>query len=269
MSERQGGRGSASDQLERRNLIADRVVARGSATVEDLANAMGVSVMTIYRDVAALEEAGLVQRNRGTVSALATGLHEASASFRLGQNVPQKRALGEAVARHVSPGMSLMIDDSTSGVWALRAMAGLTPLTVITNSLLVAREVEHSTGVRLLVAGGSYEAWAESLMGSATVGMIHDLRADVAVISASGISEGRCFHPHSDASQIKQAMLASSRTRYLILDHTKFRRRALHAFASLTDFDVVFTDDGIDDGVRQRLDDLGVPLEVVPVRDDA
>lgn len=262
MSERHTGRGSASDQQERRLMIAERVVARGTVTVDELASAAGVSAMTIYRDVAALEEAGIVQRGRGTVSAMATGLHEASASFRLDQNVALKQALGHAVAQRINPGMALMLDDSTSGVWALRAL-DVTPLTVITNSLLVAREVGHSSGVRLIVAGGTYQPWAESLMGSATVAQLGELRADVAILSASGIADGRCFHPHEDASQIKRQMMASARRRFLILDHTKFARRALYSFAALTEFDTVFTDDGVDENMRRALTETGVPLEVV------
>ena len=93
--------------------------------------------------------------------------------------------------------------------------------------------------------------------------MIAAIRADIAIMSASGITDGRCFHPHENASQIKQAMMASSKTRYLILDHTKFTRRALHSFAALADFDLVFTDDRIDENLRRTLTEMGVRMEVV------
>ena len=58
-------------------------------------------------------------------------------------------------------------------------------------------------------------------------------------MSASGIVGKRCQHPYENAVQVKQAMIASSTNRYLLLDHTKFARKALYTFAEITDFDAV------------------------------
>lgn len=256
------GRGSQSAQRARHQAIAEAVIKRGSLRVEDLVQATGVSLMTIYRDVAALEEAGIVQRQRGQVLAVASSLQEASAGFRLEQNAEVKASMAAVLAPLVKPGSSLMLDDSTSGVWLLRALEDVSPLTVVTNSLLVAQEVERRDDLRLIVAGGEYQAWAQALMGPTTVQMLAGMHADMCVLSASGVVDGNCMHPYDDVVSVKQAMLSAAATKVLMLDHTKFRRQALHSFARLADFDVVVVDAQTSPESRQRLLDLGVQVLV-------
>lgn len=256
------GRGSQSAQRARHQAIAEAVIKRGSLRVEDLVQATGVSLMTVYRDVAALEEAGIVQRQRGQVLAVASSLQEASAGFRLEQNAEVKASMAAVLAPLVKPGSSLMLDDSTSGVWLLRALEDVSPLTVVTNSLLVAQEVERRDDLRLIVAGGEYQAWAQALMGPTTVQTLSSMNADMCVLSASGVVDGNCMHPYGDVVSVKQAMLAAAATKVLMLDHTKFRRQALHSFARLADFDVVVVDAQTPQESRQELQDLGVQVLV-------
>ncbi|MCB0890422.1 MAG: DeoR/GlpR transcriptional regulator, partial [Propionibacteriaceae bacterium] len=85
-------------------------------------------------------------------------------------------------------------------------------------------------------------AWAEAMLGQNTTDVIAGIRADYCLMSASGISDLQCFHPYEDCVQVKRAMMASSAESILLLDHTKLNRRALHTFASMTDFDQVIVD---------------------------
>lgn len=269
MSTGRTGRGSADDQRRRRVTIADLVVKQGTVAVDDIVQATGVSPMTVYRDLAALQDAGVVLRQRGQVSAMATGLHEAGASFRLNQNVQAKQEVAAAAARLIRPGSSIMLDDSTSGVWLVQALDDCVPVTVITNSMLVAGTVERRAGFRLIVTGGEFQPWAESLMGNWATGAVGRIRADYCAISASGLSEdGHCFHPYEDVADVKWAMIAAAQTRLLLLDHTKFRRRALHSFGRIQDFDVVVVDSATPDADLAHLRGLGARVEVAaPVED--
>ncbi|MEL4504918.1 DeoR/GlpR family DNA-binding transcription regulator [Luteococcus sp. H138] len=257
-----GGRGSLSAQRARHQAIAEAVIKRGSIKVDALAAATGVSLMTIYRDVAALEEAGIVQRQRGQVLAVAGSLQEAAAGFRLEQNADVKGAMAAVLAPLVKPGSSLILDDSTSGVWLLRALDVVSPLTVVTNSLLVAQEVERRDDLRLIVAGGEYQPWAQALMGPTTVATLEAMHADLCVLSASGVVDDHCMHPYEDVVSVKKAMLAAASTKVLMLDHTKFKRQALHSFAHLRDFDIIVVDARTPLETRRRLEAMGVRVLV-------
>lgn len=246
----------------RQFAIAEAVVRAGSVSVEDLVELTGVSAMTIYRDLASLEASGVLQRHRGRVVAVANGLHEADATFRLEQSSADKQAVAELAGGLVAAGSSIMLDDSTSGVWLLRSLAEHTPLTVVTNSLLIAKEVISNSSDKLVVAGGEYQSWAQSLMGPAAVRMIRAMHADLCFLSASGIFDAGCYHPYEEVVEVKRAMLESAETRVLLLDHTKFGRRALFKFADLTEFDHVVVDAHTPRDTLTRLADLGVHLLV-------
>lgn len=254
------GRGSAGALRERRMTIAERVVKNGSASVDELVELTGVSAMTVYRDIEALEEAGVLLRHRGQVTAVATGLNEIAASIRVNQNAELKQEVARVVAERIRPGSSIMVDDSTTALWVLR-MLDVVPITVVTNSMLVARELERRSGVRLFVTGGEYQVWAEAMLGQNTTDVIAGIRADYCLVSASGISDLQCFHPYEDCVQVKRAMMASSAESILLLDHTKLNRRALHTFASMTDFDLVIVDAETPAALIAELRDRGVRIE--------
>lgn len=255
---------TAAGQHSRHQLIAEHVLAHGSVHIEDLVRITGVSLMTVYRDLAALEQAGILQRNRGQVNAVATSLNEADAGFRLQQNPEAKKAMAAILAPRIKPGSSVMIDDSTSAIWVLRALRHVHPLTIITNSLLAAAEVEEIEGARLFVAGGEYESWAHSTMGPSTVEMINGWQADFCVLSASGIAGSRCLHPYENATMVKKAMVKNSTTKILLLDHTKFARRALHTFAELGEFDIIVVDQPTPKETREQLSQYGAEVMVGP-----
>lgn len=257
-----GGRASADAVRQRRRRIAELVAKRGTMGVDDIVAETGVSPMTAYRDIEALEDEGLIVRQqRGLVAATASRLSEVSAALRLEQHAAEKAEMAVAAAKLIRPGSSVLVDDSTSAVWVLREL-GSVPLTVVTNSLLLARELARTPSTRLLVTGGEYQPWAESLLGKTTLDMIAGVRADYCLLSASGISDDLCFHPYEDVAQVKRAMIASAEQPILLLDHTKLQRRALHRFAALADFADVVVDAAMPAADVEHLRDLGVRVDV-------
>ncbi|MEA5651724.1 MAG: DeoR/GlpR family DNA-binding transcription regulator [Cutibacterium granulosum] len=250
----------------RQLAIAQAVIRAGSVSIDELVDFTGVSVMTIYRDLGVLEECGVVQRHRGQVFAVASGLHEADAEFRLEQSSVEKRAVAAKAAELINTGTSIMLDDSTSAVWVLRALADPSSVTVVTNSLLVAREVtERLHSDRLFVTGGEYQAWAHALMGPAAVSSIRSMHAEVCIVSASGISGKGCYHPYREVVEVKRAMIDSAETSVLLLDHTKFDRRALFKFAELREFDHVVVDERTPSTTLQQLAEWGVSVTIAPL----
>ncbi|WP_130864936.1 DeoR/GlpR family DNA-binding transcription regulator [Acidipropionibacterium timonense] len=247
----------------RQLAIAQAVIRNGSASIDELVALTGVSAMTVYRDLTSLEDSGVLQRHRGLVVAVASGLHEADAEFRLEQSSAEKRAVAACAGQLIGAGSSIMLDDSTSAVWVLRSLPDLSAVTVVTNSLLVAREVtDVARSERLVVTGGEYQAWAHALMGPAAVRTIRSMHADTCIVSASGIFETGCYHPYQEVVEVKRAMLDSAESKVLLLDHTKFNRRALFKFADLQEFDHVIVDALTPATVITHLEGLGVQVTV-------
>lgn len=231
-------------QLVRRQLMAETVMAEGSLRIEDLTERFGISLMTAHRDVDDLVNRGIFRKTRGIVSAAPTSLIETSESYRVNRQSSQKRDLAEAAMRFVEPGQSIFLDDSTTILQMASHLPAKVPLTAITNSLNVMNELRDVRDLTLLGLGGQFNSWCNAFMGPITTHEIRRLRADTAFLSMSAITDDVVFHQSAEMVEIKRAMFESAAKRILLADHTKFGRRALHAFAALSEFDVVIVDEG-------------------------
>ena len=107
----------------RQRQIADRVVEQGSCSPQELAAEFGVSIMTIHRDLEQLERRGIVRRFHGGVTAQPSGVFESQMSYRMMTRTKEKSAIAAAALRHVEPGMSLLLDDSTTVMHMIKGLA--------------------------------------------------------------------------------------------------------------------------------------------------
>lgn len=229
-------------QQDRRRRITELVMTEGALHVDDLVSTVGASAMTVYRDLADLESQGLVHRHRGQVSAASSLLYEAASEYRMQQNVAEKQELAEAALDLVEPGHALVLDDSTTGVHLAKRLPEKAPLTVVTNHRGVFGELADKQGVHLIGIGGDYLPWADAFVGGVAIDAVRAIRVDLAVMSVSAVTDGICCYPHQEMVQLKKAMVESASSSVLYVDHTKFRRRALHAVAPAENFGIVLVD---------------------------
>ncbi|MGH3952081.1 MAG: DeoR/GlpR family DNA-binding transcription regulator, partial [Pseudonocardiaceae bacterium] len=229
--------GRVSRQRERQSAIAADVMADGSVRIEALAEKHGISLMTTHRDLDALVSRGVIRKTRGMATALSSSLVEASDLFRRGLQHAEKAALARAACAFIEPGHALILDDSTTTRHLVPSLSDKTPLTVITNYLPVIEDLNGEPDITLIALGGQFYPWANSFMGHVTVKTTRDVRADLFIMSTSAITDDACFHQMQETVDTKRAMFDSAATRVLLVDHTKFARRALHALAALAEFD--------------------------------
>jgi DeoR/GlpR family transcriptional regulator of sugar metabolism len=255
--------GRLSRQRARQRAIAADVMADGSVRIETLAEKYGISLMTAHRDLDALVARGIVRKTRGMVTALSSSLVEASYLFRRGLRHAEKAALARAAYDLIEPGHAVILDDSTTTLHLVPMLADKAPLTVITNFLPIVEGLSGEPDITLIALGGQFHPWASSFMGHMTVSAIRDLRADIVIMSTSAITDDICFHQTQETVDTKRAMLDSAATRVLIVDHSKFERRALHALTPLADFDHVIVDWGTPEEHVIRLEHKGVNVSVV------
>lgn len=256
------GEARTPSQAERQDLITEAVLSAGSIRIDELIQRFGVSRMTMHRDLETLEARGMLRRSRGTVTAVASSLFEASTEYRARQNITEKEAIAEVAAGFVTPGEAVILDDSTTGLMLAQRLTALQPLTVITNFGRVIKKLEGRQGITLITTGGEYFQLCDAYRGAITLNALHNLHADTYFMSTPAITNGMCYHPHQDLILVKKAMFNAARRRVLIVDHTKFQRTALHAMAAIEDFDVVIVDSGIDPSDLQMLHQTGVEVAV-------
>jgi DeoR/GlpR family transcriptional regulator of sugar metabolism len=258
-------RGAERKTEARQRLITERVVANGSCTAQELAAEFGVSIMTIHRDLHVLERRGVVRKFHGGVTAQPSGVFESQLSYRLMSRSEEKTAIAGAALRYVEPGMSIMLDDSTTVLHMIPGLEECAPLHVATTFLVGLRRLaDLAAGCELTVIalGGVYDVPHDSFVGMQCLEQIAGIRADALFMSTSAVSVAEAFHQEERIVALKRAMLHAATKKYLLVDHTKIGRVALHRIAPLEQFDLIITDPGIDPSVLATWDAHGIRYEV-------
>ncbi|MCF8526643.1 MAG: DeoR/GlpR family DNA-binding transcription regulator [Candidatus Nanopelagicales bacterium] len=261
-----GGRSSGRKADSRQREITERIVERGSCTAQELSAEFGVSIMTIHRDLDELQRRGIVRKFHGGVTAQPSGVFEARMSHRMTSRIEEKSRIAQVALEYVEPGMSVILDDSTTILHMIPGLAQCTPLYVATPFLEGMRrlaELDEDNGLRVIGIGGRYDPLHDSFVGSQAVDQINEIRADALFLSTSSISEKEAFHQEEHVMTLKRAMIQAATKRYLLTDHTKLGRVALHRIAPLTEFDLIITDAQADPQVLGAWDEAGIAYRVV------
>ncbi|MCE0505843.1 DeoR/GlpR family DNA-binding transcription regulator [Roseivivax sp. GX 12232] len=245
---------------DRRQEIVELLVDLGSASLDDLSRQFGVSKMTIHRDLDELEQEGLLRKMRGGATIEASGQFESDFRYRMRSAGEEKRQIAERAARFLEPGMSVMVDDGSTSQQILSALIELRPLTVITNNHALIEGLAGTSGIELVALGGTYSRKFNGFFGVVTLTALTNLRADVALLSTSAIDGHTAFHQDQEVLEVKRRMIACSARSYLMADHGKFGRTALHYVTDLDAFDGVVTSSALPEPRAAALRDRGIAL---------
>ena len=248
----------------RQRRISELVLERGSMSAQDLVDEFGVSLMTVHRDLDELEKRGMLRKARGGVTAQPSSVFESLMPYRLTAMVEQKRRLAEHALRFVEPGMSLMLDDSTTVLKMIPGLAEISPLHIATNFLAGLKQLAELPDAKVIAIGGHYDPAHDSFQGIQAIEAIEALQTDAFFMSTSAISATHAYHQEERIVAFKRAMMSSSTKRYLLVDSSKLDRVAMHRVAPLSDFDCVLIDSGADPHALDALHHAGVTVEVVP-----
>lgn len=251
-------------QRERHDLIRRRVLADGTVGIDELARNFGVSAMTIHRDLDTLQSAGWLRKIRGGASAEPSALFHGDLRHRLNALPGQKRAIARAAAPLVQPGQSVLLDESTTGLYLSELLPERGPLTVIANFEPVISGLAGNQNVDLISLGGRYYPALHAFLGMRTVEACQSLSVDHFFMSSTAVTDGAVYHLSQEVVQLKRVAMAVARNKVLLVDHDKFRQSALHRLAPVTAFDLVVVDEQIDPAELARLADLGVEVRVAP-----
>ncbi|GAA2812180.1 DeoR/GlpR family DNA-binding transcription regulator [Saccharopolyspora taberi] len=249
---------------QRRQDVLRHVVDRGQVRIDHLAERFQVSLMTMHRDLDDLAARRMLRKLRGRVEAFPSLTMETATRFRIGLHVPEKEAISAAVADEVRPGSTVLLDDSSTLFPLARLLTSVDGLTVVTNSVTIAQIM---SGSDVVLVGGRYRGEFDSCTGPDVLRALSRLRADIAFMSVTTITEGRLFHPIQDYAEIKEALHGSARRTLLLADHSKFGKTATYAHGDVGSFDLVVTDDGTPQHELDAIRAFGTGVRVVTTGD--
>lgn len=241
--------------------LIDVVRARGSVSVEQLSEELGVTLQTVRRDVQRLAEAGTLSRFHGGVRVPSSTIENIAHTQRQGLHADGKARIARTVAAQVPNNCSLILNIGTTTEAIAEALLQHTGLRVITNNLNVAAILSRNADFEVIVAGGVVRPRDRGIVGEAAVDFIRQFKVDIAIIGISGIeSDGSLRDYDFREVKVTQTIIGHAREVWLAADASKFNRPAMVQAAKLAQIDILFTDAAPPDPFLALLDDADVRL---------
>lgn len=256
----------------RRELIVDLVRKSGAARVSELTQELGVSDMTIRRDLDVLARQGLVAKVYG--GATATSTYEPGFEAKSLVEQTEKVAIAREAARLVEPGAAVGLSAGTT-TWTLAHELRRVPqLTVVTNSIEVA-EVFHSgpqDADQTIILTGGIRTRSGALVGPVAVQGLQGLNLDMVFLGVHGMDLQSGFTtPNLMEAETNRALAKTGRRMIVVADSTKWGTIGVSTFAAIEEADVLVTDRGLPQDARamlvEHVGDLILASELGPFAD--
>lgn len=249
---------------ERRQSILELLRRQPGMRVPEIAEALEVSEGTIRNDLNALESDGRLERvHGGAVLLESRPLDQASFSERHRQRVLEKEAIASAAAALVQDGDSILLDASSTVFYFGMALRSRHKLRVVTNGLNVARLLAKNPSNTVILIGGILNPEGSSLTGLLSEQIIAELRIQKAFVSCSGMSVERGLtEVHLEEAQLKRKSLEAARQVFALVDSSKLGQEDLTIFARPMQITRLFTDAGITEEWKTRLQWSNIPFTV-------
>ncbi len=259
---------------KRLNLVLDLISERGSVSVAEVGDALGVSAATVRRDLNTLAHQRLVTRTHGGASALGSG-YELPLQYKVVRQAEAKAAIARTVARMVSPGDSIGLNGGTTTTEVARVLGWSDALkkptdgpgvTIVTNALNIGYELSVREHVKIVVTGGVPRRQSYELVGPLVASSLSNISLDLAVLGVDGLT-GRfgATTLHEGEAQASRAMAFVAQRVIVAADSTKLGRSTFARIIPLTEVDVLVTDAEVAPDLAGELSAAGVEIVVADV----
>lgn len=229
-----------------------------------LSELLGVSEMTIRRDLDELERQGLVERTHGGAvfrqERVAGKFHFQNSA---GVHPREKQAIARRAAAMIAPHDTIYIGEGVTASQVVRYVEPGMPFTIFTNNLGVISEIgETATAAELVLLAGTYNAATHALSGPLTMEMIVQVNATKLFLGADGLSLGAGITtPNLEIAVLERSMIQHTLGQVIVLaDHTKFGLVAGMKIAPLKSIQVVITSGKIPVDFQKELERLRVDV---------
>jgi DeoR/GlpR family transcriptional regulator of sugar metabolism len=253
---RSGRESRAMLARQRQAYILDRVREDGGVRVADLVRELGVSDMTIRRDMEILHERGLIEKVHGGATALpGSALFEPGFAAKSALQEVEKEAIVEAAAGLIEPGTAVGISAGTTTYALARRLVDVVGLTVVTNSVRVA-DILHDAGRpdQTIIMTGGVRTPSDALVGPFAVAALRSVHVDLVFMGVHGMDVHSGFSsPNLLEAETNRALIEAGGRLVVVADHTKWGQVALSSIARLDQADKVISDTGLAEDARELL----------------
>lgn len=255
-------------KIQRLNRLIELLETMNGSSVKELAALLGVSEMTIRRDLKLLAENKVVKTSAGTAIynpqnqiKKFTGEYELVRAAR--QHDQEKERIGRRAAEMIQPGDTILIDTGSTTIKMVPFISSGRSLTAICYNANILNGL-MGKGISLIFAGGYFHSNTQMFESEEGIALIRRTRAEKAFISAAGVHQTlgvTCANRYEIA--MKEAVIDTSRQKILLADSSKFGVVKSSYFTDLTAFHTVITDKSLPDEWKEYFKEAGIELYLV------
>ncbi|MDN3310178.1 DeoR/GlpR family DNA-binding transcription regulator [Microbacterium oryzae] len=211
------------DKARRQQRIIELLEEEGRAETAALALRLGVTELTIRRDIDQLDEQGVVRRVYGGAVLNSGSSFEPPFAMRLKTNVDGKKAIAAAAVRLVPRGANISIDFGTKAYYlALEMRRRHVQVLAAPTSVQVIEVLGQDPDIRILAPSGTVKSGELSLRGSSTEHFFRERRWDLAFVGVAGINADKNLMSDFDEADARlKATMIGSADRVVVLAEAK------------------------------------------------
>lgn len=248
----------------RRTKILELLAKNGEMKLGSIARDMGVSSMTLRRDIWYMQEQQIVQLSSGGRVSLKEGTRlDADINNRKAQNHLEKMAIATLAATLVSDGESIGLDSSTSTLELTHFLQGKNNLTVVTNNLLIPPILATNSTTQIFCAGGEVRTSALSTVGEFAVKTIREFSYEKIFISANAFDANSGLSDTSTQEiETKRAFIENAQQVIVLIDSSKLGKNALQRCCETDKVNILVTDSNASNEQLNAFREKGITVMV-------
>ena len=246
---------------ERLITMSNYIREKQKATVKELADEYGITVVTVRSDLEKLEKRGQIRKVYGGAMSGMYLSHEGSFSARSVENLDHKMRIAQAAAEIIKDGSNIIIDAGTTTFEIAKRIKHKRNLHVVTNSLPVANELSMNPNIKITIIGGSLSPVNLCMVGPSSLFALENIRVNQAFIGTWGIDIDAGFTcSDSSEAEMRRKAISCAKETIIVADHSKFTRVSLFSFAAAEEIDTLITDTMISTETGQMLQQKGLNI---------
>ncbi|MGC4377188.1 DeoR/GlpR family DNA-binding transcription regulator [Fictibacillus sp. Mic-4] len=238
--------------LERKLEIVKRIEKDGKVEIEQLANQLNVSSMTIRRDLSLLEKEGKIVRTHGGAVAASELIAETPYSSKSITRIEQKQTIAKYAATLIPEGSSILLDSGTTTIEIAKEIKTREDLTIVTNDLKIASELLDCPS-EVICTGGSVQKGVGAMFGPHAQALLRQIRIDILFLGAHAIDvKNGLSAPTMEKALIKRLMVESASRTWVIADSSKFNKCSFSQVCPLRQIEAIITDSELSEEDKLR-----------------
>jgi DeoR family fructose operon transcriptional repressor len=250
------------NQAERQIRIRALLEEREFVDLETLCGELGASESSVRRDLARLEQTGVIKRVHGGALAVQPRGHLLDYHWQRERRTDEKHRIGLRAASMIADDQTVILDGGSTVASVAEHLANRS-LRIITNSLAIVRLFHDSRNIDLTLTGGFLLPRLEIVLGPLCEHMLAAVAADVLVMGIGGVTADGFSNNNTLVVGSERKMIEVSRKAIIVADSSKFGRPAMTPLAPLDVADIVVTDVRLADEHRDMLERAGIEVVLV------